>query len=161
MKFMEAKIETQICQIVEDLFKRAGFNFESLDIEKNKKPEGQEIFVVKIESKDDSLLLIDDKGKNLKSFEYLAKLITSKKLNQKITLIIDLNDFLEKRNNKISELARLVAKKVETTQKAYTLRPMSAYERRLIHLELAAWPNIITESIGEEPRRRVTIKPQS
>ena len=102
-----------------------------------------------------------DSGKNLKSFEYLAKLIASKKLNQKITLIIDLNDFLEKRNNKISELARLVAKKVETTQKAYTLRPMSAYERRLIHLELAAWPNIITESIGEEPRRRVTIKPQS
>ena len=158
---MEVKIETQICQIVEDLFKRAGFNFESLDIEKNKKPEGQEIFVIKIESKDDSLLLIDDKGRNLKSFEYLAKLIASKKLNQKITLIIDLNDFLEKRNNKISELARLVARKVETTQKAYTLRPMSAYERRLIHLELAAWPNIITESIGEEPKRRVTIKPQS
>lgn len=156
---MEKQQEIQICRIIKDLFERAGFNFDNLNIEKGKGTENQDVFIVKIESGEDCSLLLDDKGKSLKSFEHLARIVVSKILNQKINLVIDLNNFLEKRNNKISELARLVAKKVQTTQKAYVLGPMSAYERRLVHLELASWPKIITESIGEEPKRRVMIKP--
>lgn len=158
---MENQIENQISQTVKELFQKAGFNFENLEIEKQKGPEEHELFIVKIKSDDDCSLLLDDKGKSLKAFEHLARLLTSKELNHKINLVIDLNNFLEKRNGKISELARLVAKKVQTTQKSFILRPMSAYERRLVHLELTNWPSIITESIGEEPKRRVVIKPQS
>ncbi len=156
---MENQTQNLISQIVEELFKKAGFNFDNSRVEKNQGPENQEIYIVKIESKEDPLLLLDDKGNNLKALEYLVRQIVTKKLDQKIGLIIDLNNFLEKRNSKISELARLVAEKVQTTQKSYVLRPMSAYERRLVHLELAAWPNISTESTGEEPKRRVIIKP--
>lgn len=155
---MEEQKEVQISQIIKDLFERVGFDFENFNIEKSSGPEG-EAFIVKIESKGDCSLLLDDRGRNLKAFERLAKIIAAKKIDQKLSLVIDLNNFLEKRNNKISELARLVAKKVETTQRAYVLRPMSAYERRLVHLELTSWPNITTESIGEEPKRRVVIKP--
>ena len=74
-------------------------------------------------------------------------------------LVLDLNEFLEKRNDQISELARLVGEKVQATQKSFVLRPMSAYERRLVHLELADWPEIKTESVGEEPKRRVVVRP--
>ncbi len=155
---MQNQIENLISQTVKDLFQRAGFNFNDLNIEKN--GDGQEeAFIVKIQSDDDCSLLLSDKGRSLRAFEYIARILAVKESNQKISLIIDLNNFLEKRNSRISELARLVAKKVQTTQKSFALRPMSAYERRLVHLELATWPDIRTESIGEEPKRRVVIKP--
>lgn len=156
---MENQTENLICRIVEDLFKRIGFSFENLSLENHKNPEGQEIFTVKIKSADDCSLLLDDKGRNLKALEYIVRLIALRGLDQKVGLVLDLNNFLEKRNSRISELARLVAEKVQTTQKAFILRPMSAYERRLVHLELAGWTRIKTESVGEEPKRRVVIKP--
>lgn len=157
---MEIQIENLIHQTVKDLFQRVGFNFNDLNIEKQRGSEG-EVFIVKIKSDDDCSLLLNDKGRSLRAFEYIARMLTIKELNQKISLIIDLNNFLEKRNSRISELARLVAKKVQATQKSFILRPMSAYERRLVHLELSSWPGIITESTGEEPKRRVIIKPQA
>lgn len=152
-------MEQKILETVKELFKKAGFYFDNLNIEKRKGQEDQDLFIVKIDSDQDQPLLLDDKGRNLKAFEHIAKNLAVKELNQKINLILDLNNFLEKRNGKISELARLVAKKVQASQKSYVLRPMSAYERRLVHIELADWPDITTESIGEEPKRRVMIKP--
>ena len=156
---MKSQIENLICQTARDLFKRMGFSFNDLILENRKSPEGQDIFIVKIKSDDDCSLLLDDKGRNLKALEYIIRLLALKGLSQKIGLVLDLNNFLEKRNGRISELARLVAEKVKSTQKSFALRPMSAYERRLVHLELAAWSDIKTESIGEEPKRRVVIKP--
>ncbi|MEK7537044.1 MAG: R3H domain-containing nucleic acid-binding protein [Patescibacteria group bacterium] len=158
-------MENLIHRTVEDLFKRIGFSFENLSFEKHKSPEGQEIFIVKLKSDDDCSLLLDDKGRNLKALEYIVRLIALKGLDQKkgpgqkVGLVLDLNNFLEKRNGQILELARLVAERVQTTQKFFVLRPMSAYERRLVHLELAGWTDVKTESIGEEPKRRVVIKP--
>ena len=154
---METQIENLISQTVKDLFQRVGFNFNDLNIEKQGNGQ-EEVFIVKIQSDDDCSLLLNDKGRSLRAFEYIARILAVKESNQKISLIIDLNNFLEKRNSRISELARLVAKKVQTTQKSFALRPMSAYERRLVHLELATWPDIVTESTGEEPKRRVVIK---
>ncbi len=156
---MENQIENLISKTIKDLSQRIGFNFDNLNVEKKIGPEEQEMFIVRIKSDDDCSSLLDDKGKSLRAFEYIARMLVIKESNQKINLIIDLNDFLEKRNSRISELARLVAKRVETTQKSFVLRPMSAYERRLVHLELATLPGVITESIGEEPKRRVVIKP--
>lgn len=156
---MKDQVENLIHQTVEDLFKRIGFSFNDLNLESHKSPEGQDIFVVKIKSDDDCSLLLDDRGRNLKALEYLARLIALKGLNQKMGLVLDLNGFLEKRNSRISELARLVAQKVNNTKKSFILRPMSAYERRLVHLELSVWPDIKTESVGEGSRRRVVIKP--
>lgn len=158
---MENQIKELISETVKDFFDKIGFGFENLTIEKNESPESQDIFLIKIKSEDDCADLLDQKGRNLKALEHLVKLAVLKKTDQRFNLVVDLNDFLEKRNNQISELARLVAQKVGTSGRAYTLRPMSAYERRLVHMELAGWKNIVTESVGEEPRRRVVIKPNS
>lgn len=162
---MENQTENLIHRTVEDLFKRIGFSFKDLSLENHKSPEGQEIFIVKVKSDDDCSLLLDDKGRNLKALEYIVKLIAlkgldqKKGLGQKVSLVLDLNNFLEKRNSQILKLARLVAERVQTTQKSFVLRPMSAYERRLVHLELAGWADVKTESVGEGPRRRVVIRP--
>ena len=155
---MENQLEKQIYQAVENLFKRIGFTFTDLKLENHKSPEGQDMFMVKIKSDDDCSLLLDDKGRNLRALEYITRLLALRGVEQKTGLVLDLNDFLEKRNSRILELARLVAEKVKTTRKSFVLRPMSAFERRLVHMELANWPDIQTESIGEEPKRRVVIK---
>lgn len=154
------EVKDLISATVKDFFEKIGLDFESSTIEKQENPEGQNIFLIKIRSDDDCSELLDQKGKNLKALEHLIKLAVSKKTDQRFGLVIDLNDFLEKRNSHISELARLVAQKVETSGRSFTLRPMSAYERRLVHMELAGWEKIATESVGEEPRRRVIIKPR-
>lgn len=156
---MENQIESLIRNTIESLFKRAGFAFDDIAINKNSNLEGQDVYIVRINSNEDCSLLLDERGKNLKALEHLTRLLALKGLDQRVGLILDLNNFLEKRNDRISELARLVAEKVQATQKSFTLRPMSAYERRLVHLELSSWPDIKTESIGEEPRRRVIIRP--
>lgn len=155
-----SEVKDLISETVKDFFYKIGLDFESLTIEGQENPEGQNIFLIKIRSHDDCGELLDQKGKNLKALEHLIKLAVSKKTDQRFGLVIDLNGFLEKRNSHISELARLVAQKVETSGRAFTLRPMSAYERRLVHMELAGWEKIKTESVGEEPRRRVMIKPR-
>lgn len=155
-----SEVKDLISSTVKDFFDKIGFGFESLTIEENESPESQNIFLIKIKSRDDCGELLDQKGKNLKALEHLVKLAVARKTDQRFSLVIDLNDFLEKRNGHILELARLVAQKVETSGQAYTLRPMSAYERRLVHMELAGWEKITTESVGEEPRRRVIIKPR-
>lgn len=156
---IENRVENLIRRTIEDFFKRMNFSFESLNLEKHENPEGQEILTVKIKSDDDCSLLLEEKSQNLKALEHIVRLLVLKETNQRVNLILDLNDFLEKRNSRISELARLVAEKVKATQKSFTLRPMSAYERRLVHLELANWPDIKTESVGEEPKRRIVVKP--
>ena len=157
---MENPIANLISETVKDFFDKIGFSFEDLIIEKNEGPESQEFFLIKIKSKDDCSDFLDQKGSNLRAFEHLVKLAVARKTDQKFNLVVDLNDFLEKRNGRISELARLIAYKVETSGRAYTLRPMSAYERRLVHMELAGFKNVTTESVGEEPRRRVVVRPQ-
>src|SRR3989344_4850649 len=116
---MKSQIENLICQTVEDLFKRIGFSFKDLKLENHKSPEGQDIFIVKIKSDDDCSLLLDDKGRNLKALEYIVRLLALRGLDQKVGLVLDLNEFLEKRNGRILELARLVAAKVQTTRRSF------------------------------------------
>jgi len=156
---MTEQIKEQIKSTIKELLEKAYFGCDSLEIEKIEGIEKDEMFMVKIISNNDCSLLLGNRGDNLKALEHIARILVAKKLNQKINFVIDLNDFRKERNEKIIELTRLVAKKVQSMQKAQVLAPMSAYERRLVHLELATWPDITTESIGEEPRRRVVIRP--
>lgn len=156
---MENEMEKNISEVTKVFFQKAGFVFDELSVDKTEGPENQDIFLVRMKSNDDCSLILGHRGNNLKAAEHLIRVLLSKKINQKINLVLDLNNFREKRNDKISELARLAARKVQATSKAYVLSPMSAYERRLVHMELATWSDISTESIGEEPRRRVVIKP--
>jgi len=71
-----------------------------------------------------------------------------------ISIIIDANE-----NSTSKKIAKDAARKVIVTKKPITLPPMNAYERRIIHMELAINPNVTTESVGEEPNRCLVVKP--
>lgn len=115
--------------------------------------------VVSVSSESDLSLLIGKNGQNLKAVEHIAKLITFKKAPEQANFILDVNDYRKSRAHFVIQNAAEVANRVRETKKAEALPPMSSYERRLVHIELASHPEVETESIGEEPQRRVVIRP--
>lgn len=135
---------------LEDLLKQIGNNIE-YKIEK--KEFGLE---VTIKGKDAGTL-IGYRGETLYSLQTIISTVASKKCDEKIMVILDIEDYKQKRENTLKNLAMKIAHTVERTKKPITLEPMEAYERKIIHSALQNDSKVKTESIGEEPRRRVVI----
>jgi len=93
----------------------------------------------------------------LEDFEYLINLICQKETKPRIWL--DINNYRLERERLIVELAKAAAHKAVLNKIEVQLPAMNAYERRLVHLEIASRPDLKTESIGEGSERRVIIKP--
>ena len=113
---------------------------------------------VSITTPEHAKFLIGKEGQNLKALEHVVRLMVLKGTTGK-TLTLDVNDYKKSKALHALEVARQAVERVRMTQKAEALSPMSPYERRIVHMELASYPDITTESIGEEPQRRVIIKP--
>lgn len=93
----------------------------------------------------------------VESVNHLLQLIAHKHAQQPVFL--DINNYRRERENLIVELARATARKVVATKQEIPLPVMNSYERRLAHLELAAHPEVTTESMGKGHARYVVIKP--
>ncbi|MDP2696227.1 MAG: R3H domain-containing nucleic acid-binding protein [bacterium] len=91
------------------------------------------------------------------NFDHLAKLMAKKENVDRI--FVDVNNYCVEREKLIVELAKAAARKVLLNKEEVQLPAMNSYERRLVHVELAARPDIKTESAGEGPGRYVVIKP--
>lgn len=104
-------------------------------------------------------MLIGERGGNLAALEHLLKKIIKKKYGEAHKFTLDINDYRIKRLEDLKQDVKVAAKEVRLYHRDAALRPMSSFERRIVHLLLAEYPDIITESIGEEPERRVIIKP--
>ena len=115
--------------------------------------------VIAIHTPDNARFLIGKNGQNLKAFEHLVRSMFMKDNKDVSGIAIDVNDYKRSRTSYIVGMAKQAVTRVRNTQKAEVLLPMSAYERRVVHVELASCPDIATESTGDEPYRRITIKP--
>lgn len=93
----------------------------------------------------------------LEDFEYLINLICQKEIQSRVWL--DINNYRRERERLIIELAKAAAHKAVLNKEEVSLPAMNAYERRLVHLEIASRPDLKTESLGEGKNRRVIIKP--
>jgi spoIIIJ-associated protein len=91
----------------------------------------------------------------------IIKIILQRKVAPQDPFYIDLdvNDYKKKKKEYLREIAISAADEVALTKEEKQLSPMSAFERRIIHTELASRPEVETESIGQEPERKVIIKP--
>ncbi len=92
------------------------------------------------------------------NLDRLAKLM-AKKTSATGSIFVDVNNYRRERENLILEIARGAARKAIATGEEIALPVMNAYERRLIHTELAARPDVKTESLGEGRNRYVVVKP--
>jgi len=104
-------------------------------------------------------VLIGENGQTLLETQRLLKLIIRKKINQTFYIDLDVNGYKKQKIEYLKQLARSTADEVALNKKEKILSPMLAYERRIIHLELAGRENIATESIDQEPERKVIIRP--
>lgn len=109
------------------------------------------IFDSRLDPKDDALpRLISD-------FELLINLI-SKRMGLN-SFIVDINGYRREREHLISELAKAAARKAILNKQEISLPAMNAYERRIVHVELASRPDVKTESAGEGKERHIIIRP--
>jgi spoIIIJ-associated protein len=109
---------------------------------------------------DDLSALICRHAETLNAFQYVASLIVGKESQQWVQLIVDVEGYRARREKQIRQLALRMAEQVIKTGRKTTMEPMPSSERRVIHLELRGHPAVTTESIGEEPYRKVVILPK-
>ena len=112
--------------------------------------------MVDVEGKDLSIL-IGRRSETLNALQYITGLIVSKELGRWVPLLIDIQGYRSRRERQLRQLGRRMADQAVQTGRKQTLEPMPANERRIIHLELRDHPQVFTESVGEEPYRKVTI----
>jgi len=127
---------------------------------------GQEVYTINLMTEDPNLL-IGQYGSNLQSLQHLAGIIIRRKLleksgdengNNEIRFNIDVNDYKKQKKESIVKLADTIANQVVYNKNSVVLRPMSAYERKMVHLEISLRDNLTTESVGDDLMRRVIIK---
>lgn len=148
-------------EVIETVKKMVGFMNVEPRIDVNEEPGdgGEKAMVVSIQTPDDARFLIGKNGQNLKALEHIVRAMLIKGGNNEGTIVLDVNDYRKSRTSYLVDVAKQAVMRVRNLQKAEALFPMSAYERRIVHMELAAYPDIATESVGAEPQRRVIIKP--
>ncbi len=116
----------------------------------------EQVVLVNVEGNDLSIL-IGRRSETLNALQYISSLIICKRLDRWIPLMIDVQGYRARRERQLRQIARRMADQAIHTGRRQVLEPMPANERRLIHLELRDHPQVATESVGEEPNRKVTI----
>lgn len=108
----------------------------------------------------DSNFLIGQYGINLQALQHIARLLVRKKTDEKVNFVLDVNQYRQEKNQSVIELAKEMAEEAVREGRSIVMRPMSAYERRLVHLALGDNDKVKTESIGEGETRKVVIAPK-
>ena len=112
---------------------------------------------VDVEGKDTGTV-IGKRGQTLDALQYLTSLVVNKSDSEHTRVILDAENYREKREATLENLAFRLAEKVLRTGKSARLEPMNPYERKVIHTALHSVNGITTRSEGDEPYRRVVIE---
>ena len=105
-------------------------------------------------------LLIGVKGKTLEALQILIRNLLQTYTKENLVVNVDVGGYRDHRKHQLEVLATKIAKEVAKTKVAAKLKPMSSYERRIIHNKLTEWRDVYTESEGEGTNRAVVIKPK-
>ena len=105
-------------------------------------------------------VLIGRRGETLASLQYITRLITSRELQRRANIVVDVDGYKSRRTSKLHGLARRMADQAVQQSRTMALEPMPPYERRIVHLALRDREDVITESVGEGQSRKVTIVPR-
>ena len=121
------------------------------------KQEGKQVYFILTGEK--IALLIGKRGQTLNSLQYLTQLVINRFSQNYLTVILDAEDYRNRRSETLIQLAQRLAQKAVKTGKEVSLEPMPSYERKIIHTALAENKRVKTSSDGTEPHRFVVISP--
>ena len=145
--------EEEIKKIINQFFEKMGIKIEFESVEKK-----DSVFFVNLRSNENEVLLGKD-GETLNKIQKILNAIIKRKVDEQIFLELDISGYKRRKTEYLEELAKNLADEVILTKKEKILPPMSAKERRIIHLILSQRKDVKSESFGQEPERRVIIKP--
>ncbi|MDP2183384.1 MAG: RNA-binding cell elongation regulator Jag/EloR [Actinomycetota bacterium] len=109
---------------------------------------------------DDLGVLIGRHGKTLDAFQTLVAAATNRALGFRHPVVVDVEGYRHRRRAKLEEIGKRASDKAARTGQAVKLRPMSSYERRVIHVFLRDDQRVVTASEGDEPFRQVVVNPK-
>lgn len=109
---------------------------------------------------DDLGILIGRHGRTLDALQILVSAITNRRLDQRYPIVVDVSGYRHRRRVKLEDIARRAADRVARQHRPVQLRPMTSFERRVIHVVLRDDRRVRTESEGDEPRRMVVVHPK-
>ena len=132
------------------------FEFGEIEVSEFEGDEGE--LILDLDGEDLSVL-IGRHGSTIQSFQQMVSLITSIKLGYKYPVTIDVHGYKSRQKNKLEDLAYKMANKALNQNRKVNLRPMSPYDRRIIHMVLSDEQDVETYSVGEGKDRHVVIKP--
>ena len=118
--------------------------------------EAEKVVNINVEGEDTGDI-IGKRGQTLDAIQYLVSIIINKNQDGYYRVKLDTNDYRDRRQKTLENLAKNIASKVKKTKKKVALEPMNPYERRIIHSYLQADKFVTTKSEGEEPNRRVVV----
>jgi spoIIIJ-associated protein len=121
--------------------------------------EGSHMYVdIEGDDEDDLALLIGRHGQTLDAIQELMRLVVGRRLDERVRVIVDVEDYRKRREQRLETRARELAQKVVRTGREEELEPMNPYERKLVHDAAGEVSGVETISRGEEPNRFVVIR---
>ncbi len=112
------------------------------------------------EEEDDMGLLIGHHGQTLEALQDLTRTVVGNKTGQRARVVVDAEDYRKRQRARLEGHARDVARRVARSGREEALDPMNSYDRKIVHDAVASVRGVETASQGEEPERRVVIKPR-
>ncbi len=137
----------------------ASYEEKSSDSKTNDQDGNRRILVLNVTGQDLSIL-IGRQAETLHALQFITSLMINKKAGKAVPILVDIEGYRDRRKRQLLQMAKRMADQAVRTGRRQVLEPMSAEDRRTVHLELRNHPDVFTESIGEEPRRKVTIVPK-
>ena len=131
----------------------------TLRIPDDKRHSNEKHLHVALEAQEIGRLLIGVHGEHLLALQHIVRSVLWCRLQESVRVTVDVNSYLAHRERSLQQLAEHSARKAQCSGRAVVLRPMTAFERRIIHTALGSRSDVSTESLGEEPNRRVIIRP--
>ncbi len=152
------KVKTRVHEIVKKMLQlMKTYAVATVEV-KNSEDDDRTIISVDIEG-DDLSFLIGRHAETLNAIQYMISLMVSHEFSQWIPIQVDIQNYRSRREKELQKLARRMADQVVASGRKQTLEPMPANERRIIHIELRKRDDVFTESVGEDPYRKVYIHP--
>jgi spoIIIJ-associated protein len=105
-------------------------------------------------------ILIGRRGQTLASLQYIVRIMVSYRTGQWLPIVIDVDGYKQRRYRALQALASRMAEQVRTRKIPFSMEPMPAYERRIVHLALSENPHVTTQSVGLGDARKVVIVPK-
>lgn len=150
-KSEESDTPHKAVDFIENILKR--LNVEGFQIDSEKTEDG---LLINVEGGNLGVA-IGRRGETMNAIQYLASLVANRGQEDYTRILLDIENYRQKRTKALESLAHRLAKSVLKNRRSVTLEPMQSYERRIIHSALQGMEGVATHSVGADPQRKVVI----